>query len=307
MGDRQQEFLSVIIPTFRRRHELAACLKSVAQVDYPRTAFEVIVVDDGSPMRLDDIVAPFKELLDITLIRQVNAGPAAARNAGASRARGSCLVFLDDDCAPAPDYLSILSARAAQAPDSAVGGRTINALTRNMFSTASQKLNDYLYSYLNADENRARFLTSNNMLIPTQIFRELKGFDTTFRLAAFEDVDLCDRLVAHGYNILYVPQAVIYHSHRMTLRQYWRQHVTYGRGASAFHRKRVASVPGARTLSPASFYFNLVRYPFSQRSEWPAIVIATLLLVSQVATSAGFFRERLAKWWQTKAIDRPGV
>jgi GT2 family glycosyltransferase len=298
MPDTPPQFLSVVIPTYRRPHELAACLASLARLDYPRSSFEVVVVDDGSPAPLDAVVAPFKETLDVRLFRQDNAGPAAARNAGAAHARGTCLVFLDDDCAPAPDYLRILAARAAQAPGSAVGGRTVNALTRNLFSTASQRLADYLYAYFNADQSNARFLTSNNMLVPANIFRELNGFDTTFRLAAFEDRDLCERIVARGHHILYAPEAVIYHAHRMTLRQYWRQHFTYGRGAATFHTKRSDATSGPRLPSPASFYLNLVRYPFSQPSESPAIVIATLLVVSQVATSAGFFRERLARWWQ---------
>ena len=291
-----EQFLSVVIPTFSRPRELAACLESVGRVDYPRTSFEVVVVDDGSPTPLDAIVAPFAKSLDITLLRQDNAGPAAARNAGARRATGSSLVFIDDDCAPAADYFRVLAARAAESPNAAIGGRTVNALTRNVFSTASQMLNDYLYRYFNADRGRARFLTSNNMLVPARIFRELKGFDTTFRRAAFEDRDLCERLLRDGYGILYAPEAVIYHSHRMSFRQYWRQHFTYGRGAATFHEKRAQATPGGRTLAPLSFYLDLVRYPFSQRSGCPAIGLAALMLVSQMATAAGFFRERLARW-----------
>jgi GT2 family glycosyltransferase len=291
----QERFFSIIIPTYSRPRQLKACLEALVGLEYPRSSFEVIVVDDGSPVPLDEIVVPFRQSLDITLLRQDNAGPASARNTGARRAKGSSLVFIDDDCAPAPDYLRALTIRAQQSATSAIGGRTVNALSQNIFSSASQLLNDYLYSYFNADPEHARFLTSNNMLVPTETFHALNGFDTTYRRAASEDRDLCDRLVRHGHNILYAPEAVVYHSHGMTLLQYWRQHFAYGRGAATFHRKRLEHDPGGRTIAPVPFYVNLVRYPFSHRSESPAMALAGLMLVAQLATAAGYFRERFAQ------------
>ncbi len=43
----QPEF-SIIVPTFNRPTQLAACLTALARLDYPRDRFEVVVVDDGS-------------------------------------------------------------------------------------------------------------------------------------------------------------------------------------------------------------------------------------------------------------------
>ena len=57
----------------------------------------MIVVDDGGPTPLDPVVAPFRTQVSLTLIRQRNAGPSAARNAGAERASGEYLAFTDDD------------------------------------------------------------------------------------------------------------------------------------------------------------------------------------------------------------------
>jgi GT2 family glycosyltransferase len=294
MGHPRARFFSVVIPTYARPRQLAACLASLAGLDYDRASFEVVVVDDGSPTPLNEIVAAFTGSLNITLLRQDNAGPAAARNAGATRAKGNHLVFVDDDCAPAAEYLRMLAARFAVEPDCAIGGRTINALTENVWSSASQMLVDYLYSYYNADPHHARFLTSNNMAVPTHIFRELNGFDTGFRLAASEDRDLCDRLVHRGYRIIHAPEAIVYHSHAMMLGQYWRQHFTYGRGAANFHQEHSDRTAAAARFEPVSFYLNLLRFPFSQQSKSPAIILAALMLLSQAATVLGYLRERLA-------------
>jgi glycosyltransferase involved in cell wall biosynthesis len=76
---------SVIIPSFNRPHQLAACLEAVvAQQDaYP---FEVVVVDDGSRVPLADVCARFGDR--VRCVRQENAGPAAARNRAVREARG---------------------------------------------------------------------------------------------------------------------------------------------------------------------------------------------------------------------------
>ena len=51
-----------------------------------------------------------------------------------------------------------------------IGGRTVNALPGNPYSTASQLLIDYLYSYYNADSGQARFFTSNNLAVAAERF-----------------------------------------------------------------------------------------------------------------------------------------
>ena len=136
--------LIIQIPCFNEEESLPVTLqelpREVAGVDH----VEWLVVDDGSPQRLDAVVAPFQDRLDLTFLRQANAGPAAARNAGARRARGSYLTFTDDDCAPAPAWLRALATQFARTPDALVGGRTVNALHDNMYAEASQQLIDYL-------------------------------------------------------------------------------------------------------------------------------------------------------------------
>ena len=72
---------SVVIPTYRRTgSSCVSCLEGFSRLNYPRHRFEVIVVDDGSPERPDAVIARWRDQLDMKLIRQANAGPAAARN-----------------------------------------------------------------------------------------------------------------------------------------------------------------------------------------------------------------------------------
>ena len=108
----------MIVPTHRRPAQLAECLAALARLDYPSDRYEVIVVDDGGGMPLDEVLEPFRAHMAVTCLagRRV---AAAARNAGAARARGDLLAFTDDDCRPRPDWLRRLA--RAMRPSPATG------------------------------------------------------------------------------------------------------------------------------------------------------------------------------------------
>ena len=84
--------VSVIIPVHNGERYLQECLSSVvAQTWRP---LDVIVVDDGST---DRSAAIAEGVEGVTIIRQANAGVAAARNAGIAAARADCIALLDQD------------------------------------------------------------------------------------------------------------------------------------------------------------------------------------------------------------------
>jgi len=289
----QEKVFSIIVPTYRRPDQLATCLRSLASLEYPRGQFEVIVVDDGGEGSTEAVIETFRDRLDVTLLIQPHAGPAAARNTGAARAKGTFLAFTDDDCVPAPDWLQGLAGRLSSTPECAVGGRTINALPQNPYSTTSQMVIDFVYAHYNADRNRARFFASNNLALPAALFRAAGGFDAT--LTTSEDRELCDRWLHAGYRMIYAPDAVVHHAHSLTFRTFCRQHFNYGRGACRFYqiRARVRQQPAA--LEARAFYIGMLRYPFSRARGRRALALATLLVVSQGASALGLLWERASQ------------
>jgi GT2 family glycosyltransferase len=269
-------------------------------LDYPRDRFEVIVVDDGSKLPPEAVVESFRDQLDVTLLAQAHAGPATARNTGAARAKGEFLAFTDDDCAPDPGWLNALAARLTTAPTYLLGGRTLNALPENLYSAATHLLVAYLYATYNADPDRARFFTSNNLAVSAGRFHAIGGFNTTFPFAAGEDREFCDRWLHLGHPMAYVSEALVYHAHALTFRQFWRQHYYYGRGAFHFHQIRAHRDQRGIQVEPLSFYLDLLQYPFSQVQGWRALWLVALLMVAQVASAAGFFWERVKRTTQVR-------
>ena len=279
---------SIVVPTYNRPAQLEACLLALAVLDYPKERFEVIVVDDGSAEPLSALVERFRDRLDLSLLRQANAGPAAARNRGAEAARGNWLAFTDDDCRPAPAWLSVLACQLAAWPGEVVGGRTLNGLTDNLCSTMSQIIVDVVYRYYNPRAEAARFFASNNLAMPRELFLRMGGFDSAFTTS--EDRDLCDRLTDAGVRMRYAPDCVVEHRHALSLWDYCHQHFHYGRGAFRFHRGQLER-RSRDTWSKTGFHLDLrnwLVYPFTQVAprQWPGIGL--LLCLWQLMNTAGF-------------------
>lgn len=274
---------TVIIPTYSRPAALRRCLAAVTRLDYP--AYDVIVVDDGSPPEsaVDTVVA---EWPTVHYIRQENAGPAAARNRGADRATGDYLAFLDDDCVPHSGWLTQFARQFRQTPAHLLGGYTENGLVDNPYASASQHLIDYLYA------SDMPFFTTNNMACPRREFMTIGGFNTRFQLAAGEDREFCARWLAHGHELSYVPAARVSHYHTMTLRDFWRQNWQYGRGAQQL-RLELARQNISPAAAPPNFYINLLRYPLQTPagtfSRWRLLM---LFMLSQIAVTGGYLYQK---------------
>jgi GT2 family glycosyltransferase len=279
---------SIIIPTYYRPQALTRCLDSLSRLDYARNSFEVIVVDDGSPVSLEPIVKSFQDGMTIRLIRQSNAGPAAARNKGAFSAKGKFLAFTDDDCVSDPGWLTELAKQLRNGPNRMVGGRVVNELHENVFSSASQLIIDIVYAHYNADPGRAVFFASNNMAVSADTFHALSGFDPAFRTS--EDRELCNRWREKGFQMIFAPNAVIHHAHSLTLKTFWNQHMSYGRGAFMFNRTYASRGCKGSTLT-CDFYIAFLRLFSNSIKAIPRLCVcrlAFLMAIWQIANTAGF-------------------
>lgn len=307
-GKRPPDF-SVIIPTYNRPHQLGDCLSSVLALHKSSGSFEVIVIDDGGRFPLDDLALSWRQRfaqrqVSLRLVRQTNAGPAAARNHGARLACGRWLAFTDDDCRVTDQWLVALERAFQHKPDHLLGGRIINGLERNRYACASHDLLDYLYTAAQRKAFSWPFFGCANLAVNAAAFADLGGFDTHYTLAAAEDREFCDRWLHQGGHLSFVPEAQIEHFHDMGMREFWRQHFHYGRGAHQFHRALAQRQGRPLTIEPPAFYLRLVLFPLLKGVSLPNLQISALLLLSQLAALTGFLAEAQA-WASTPASPRP--
>ena len=262
------------------------CLKSLMGQTWDD--LEVIVVDDGGAADLSEVKDNFSS--SVRFLRQDNTGPAGARNYGVGSTDAELIAFTDDDCEPAADWIECIVAEYRETPDAMIGGRTVNSLRSNIYSEASQILIDYLYNYFGAEEGDMPYFTSNNFACERKAFLELGGFDVSFPAAAAEDRDFGMRWRVSGRPMKYCPQCVINHAHNLSIVKYFRQHMNYGRGAKHLHTNLKRQKLRPPKIEGPNFYLGMIRYAFSHEKS-RSLRIASLLMLSQAATAAGYFSE----------------
>ena len=288
---------SVVIPTHERPQQLRTCLESLTHLEDPDGGYEVIVVADGGTTSLEPVVDEVRDRLDVQLVVQEQAGPAAARNAGAARAQGELLAFTDDDCRLRPDWLRRLAAAAGNA-ETAVGGRTVNAFPDNVYSVAAQLIVDVNYRKSALGPPRWRWFPSNNLAVPASGFRDIGGFDMSYSTA--EDRDFCSRWTAHGLELSFEPLAVAEHVRDLSFSEYTGMHFRYGRGAYRYHRGQPRR-PNRSPLVETSYYVDLAREPLRREPPLRALRLHALLAVWHVANTAGFGYEALRRYARFEA------
>ena len=223
MRQRPKEFLgpvSVIVPAFNERANIAATVRSLVNSDYPQ--LEVIVVDDGSTDGTADIVERLG-LPGVHVIRQENAGKPAALNHGISYARGEILVLVDGDTVFEPDALGVLVQPFQDPGVGAVSGNTKVANRRGLLGRWQHL--EYVMGF-NLDRRMYDVLEC----MPT-----VPGAIGAFRREAVvdvggvpgetlaEDTDFTMAVARAGWRIAYAPDAVAWTEAPATLRQLWRQ------------------------------------------------------------------------------------
>jgi glycosyltransferase involved in cell wall biosynthesis len=279
-------FFSVVIPTYNRPEMLRQCVQSLARQGR-RELFEVIVVDDGSepPVNLQQ----YEETLNPLVLRQSNGGPASSRNAGAARASGRYLVFLDDDCRAGENWLSTLEEACLSAPAKTMfGGDVRNADDTNLYCELGQAFNRVLLHYHQPRPGGLFFFGGANIVVPREEFLHLGGFDTRFRTS--EDREFCDRWQQESGSFQYVAGASVTHHDSLTLLSSVRRYYRGGRGAYRYHQarhRRKSSRLGADTLT---YYARVIREITRLRlGTLPAKL--SLFVLWQAAVLAGFLRE----------------
>jgi len=234
--DTRLPHISIVIPFHNREHEVQPCLNSIfGQVLPADLAVEIIAVDNNSADGTLDLLRQNP----VHVIECEERGPGAARNAGVAAARGEIVAFIDSDCVADPDWLMRLTA-PFEDPEMLMAGGLIQSQFDDdhiaTFTARREILSNERFFQTSA--LFAPFFATANAACRRTALVTIKGFDNNLKVS--EDADLAWRLMDLGGRMAYVPDAIVYHAHRTTWHEFYRQAWDYGAGSVALfakHRK----------------------------------------------------------------------
>jgi GT2 family glycosyltransferase len=283
--------LSVIIPTWNRPAPLRRLLSQLDAQTLPARDFEVIVVDDGSEPGVAQSLSNLCPQLTLRVLRQENAGPAAARHAGALEARGSLLVMLDDDMQVAPDFLEQHLAAHQDLRRVVVLGRIRSDPALDsvpLFERWHARLLDRKAERVRSGELalRGTLLFTGNVSLRREDYLAAGGFDVT--LAQSEDIELGMRLEKSGIAFRFCEAAASLHDGGRRSVAQWRERA---RRYGACDLRIAHKHPDLREASPWRLLFDVhpvTRAAIRAALLWPAVgrlaaaaAIATALLIDR--------------------------
>jgi glycosyltransferase involved in cell wall biosynthesis len=234
--------LSVIIPSHNRRELLHACLDSLEHQRAPAASFEVVAVLDGSTDGTAETVSQLTPSFELSVLTQPRAGASVARNAGAERARGRVLLFVDDDTTASPSLVSAhLAAHDTQERIAGVGviARRIPA-DADRFARLRAEASRAHYDHLLMRPARYLDLYGGNCSVSRSLFAEIEGFSVD--LPVLNDLEFAYRLREAGARFVFVPDAVVTEERRHGWREIVADRELRGRTAVELHRRDPAIV-----------------------------------------------------------------
>lgn len=168
--------ISVVIPVFNCEKYVAEAVRSA--LTQSRCPDEVIVIDDGSTDSSAEVLQGFGDA--IRYFRQENLGIGAARNAGAARAVGDQLAFLDADDIWTPRKLELQESFLRENPD-------IDMVFGSVENFISPELDEETRQRFHCPVGKIPGIHAACMLLPRSAFEQVGWFDTDLKLGEFLD------------------------------------------------------------------------------------------------------------------------
>jgi len=211
--------VSLVVVTYESRDESRRVIRAIAE--QLRDGDELIVVDNASTDGTADAVAGAIAQADVVRSAE-NQGFAAAANAGAARATGDLLVFLNQDAMPSRGFREAIAAPLSESRDwaawmglvTAEGGRVVNTSGGVIHFTGIAWAGEagLSVSAIVEEPHEVAFASGACLAVPRAVWDETGGFAPDFFMYC-EDVDLSLRLRLAGQRVGIEPGARVDHAY----------------------------------------------------------------------------------------------
>lgn len=221
-------YFSVIVPVYNRPDEVDELLDSL--VKQTNKDFEVLIVEDGSTLKCEDVCNKYVDKLDLKYLFKPNSGRSETRNYGMERANGEYFIIFDSDVILPSNYFEIVRKNLEAdyidcygGPDSADDSFSIVQKAINYSMTSIMTTGGIRGATKNVDKFSPR---SFNMGMSKEVFQKVGGYKNMIG----EDIDLSFRIKQAGFKTRLFRDAYVFHKRRVSFKKFYRQVNTFGKG-----------------------------------------------------------------------------
>jgi cellulose synthase/poly-beta-1,6-N-acetylglucosamine synthase-like glycosyltransferase len=224
---------SIIVPVKNEERVMDRLLNSLSALTYPQNKTEVIIVEDGSTDKTNDICVEYaKEHANVKILHKpLSDGKPSALNYGLAHSKGDIVAIFDADNVPANNALSAVVEYFEDPKVAAVQGRTssINPKENMLTQFISYEEAVWCEAYLRGKDvlNLFVHLKGSCQFIRRGVLQQLQGFDE--RMLS-EDMEISARLVENDYKIRYASDVVALQESPSTLKTLFKQRARWFRG-----------------------------------------------------------------------------
>ncbi len=247
---------SLIIPVFNRPDEIEELLESLE--NQTERNFEIVIVEDGSEIKCDDIVKKYSDNLNIKYFYKENSGPGTSRNYGAERANGNYFIFLDSDCIIPEKYIETVTKHLKKNYTDAYGGPD---RAHESFSNFQKAVNYSMTSFFTTGGIRGKsekmdkfYPRSFNMGYSKDVFQKTGGFS---KMRFGEDIDMSIRILKNNFKTQLIKDAFVYHKRRTSIKQFFKQVYNSGIARINLYKKYPESLKLVHTF-PSFFVIGII-------------------------------------------------
>ena len=214
--------ISIVITSYNGEDFLDRCLTSIYKSSFKN--FEVVLIDNASFKKCSDVIAEkFISQTNFKLIRlDKNLGSSVGRNYGVKHAEAQYLFFLDVDAVIKKDCLEVFVDFIEKYPKvGAVHAKLLNSEERHLYDCGGYYLDNFGFLVDRAqgreDIGDLDFISpvlsgkTAAVFLSKEVYDKVGGFDEDYYFF-LEDTDFDWRIWLMGYQVLFLPQAVVYHA-----------------------------------------------------------------------------------------------
>lgn len=216
MAKLSNPFISVIIPVFNNPEGLKKCLEALENQTYPKSLYEVIVVDNGSDEDIKEVVSQFSQAF---AAYESQPGSYFARNKGLCLAKGDVLAFTDSDCIPAPDWIEKGVTHLLRTPNCGLVAGKIELFFKNPAQPTAVEYYDSTIMGFPQQKyiEESRFGATANLFTFRSVIDKVGSFEQTLKSSG--DREWGQRVFLAGYEQIYADDVCVAHPARHSLEQ----------------------------------------------------------------------------------------